>query len=130
MGFTTTTTDIADVKRAIWESGYPIHLPYMQVNGDTTPVFKITLDFTNINQLYYYLRFKHAGNNYEAKLTIDTTDEFSNSITGDEQHEGMIDTSGYTGEKVIKITMNGTADSGYLQPAGTTIGSYLMVVES
>jgi len=125
MGYALSTLDISDVVRSIWESGNPFIINRLNVRGDTTPVFKVTVDLTNINVIVYHLSFIHTGNNYDAKITLDSTDEYSDNIGGNQNAQGRIDTSGYTGSTEIKITLDGVANSGYI-----TTGSFLMAVET
>ena len=123
MGYALSTLDIADVVRSVWESGLAFNIENLQVRGDATPVFWANVDFTNINVIWYYFNCVHQGNNYDISLILDSTTEFTDTIGGNGDKYGRIDTSGYTGSTDVKVTLDGTNNSGYL-----TTGSKLMAV--
>ena len=114
MGYAISKLDIEDVITAVWESGVAFDLEQIRVRGDTTPVFKAEVDFTNINALWYYFNCVHSGNNYDISLVLDSTTEFTDTIGGNGAKYGRIDTSGYTGSTDVKVLLDGTANSGYL----------------
>ena len=115
MGFTTTVLDVTELKRSIFEI-MPIFtcMAFRELTVADRTIYKETLDFTDVDYLMISATIVAGAGNTDIALQIGGVTKWSEVTAGTENHTETIDCTAITGEKLVYLQADNSANNGYV----------------
>jgi len=109
MGYTARNIQTKYIKKGIWESSQSFDTYDHDCSGTSeVTIWKVTVNVSNIDYLHLNYNTSNYANNWTLKFKVGSTAELTDTVTGNSTENTNIDMTGYSGEQILSITVQGS----------------------